>query len=328
MLGFYDTLAKAKIEVPPEASALPPEVSWIDSFRPDAAETERLRRLLGFAPPSYDRLSEIESSSRLSAAGGRLTLSLPLIYREPGGLARTSPVGFVLGKDRLLTVRFEEIKACDLNRFAAPDGDRLLPGGAGAFLAILGEIVDSLADELEKLTADLDLYSHAIFRQDAPARGERTGRQSRNLRGMLRNIGHVGDVTSRIGETLLGLSRMAPFVTQTGAEMLSPEARGKLKSLARDVASLSDYERHLSDKIQFLLDASLGMINVDQNDIFKILTLVSVVGIPPTLIASMYGMNFKDMPELSWTYGYPYGLAVIVLSALIPLAWFKWRGWW
>ncbi|HLH50487.1 MAG TPA: CorA family divalent cation transporter, partial [Roseiarcus sp.] len=99
-------------------------------------------------------------------------------------------------------------------------------------------------------------------------------------------------------------------------------------SIARDVASLSDYERHLSDKIQFLLDASLGMINVDQNDIFKILTLVSVVGIPPTLIASMYGMNFKDMPELSWTYGYPYGLAVIVLSALIPLAWFKWRGWW
>src|SRR5579883_3296755 len=265
MLGFYDTLAKTKIEVPLDAATLPPGVNWIDAFRPDAAEAARLRRLLGFAPPSYDQLSEIESSSRLHAASGRLTLSLPLVYREPSGLARTTPLGFVLGKDRLLTVRFEEIMACDLNRIAAPDGDRLLPGGPGGFLAILGEIVDSLADELEKLTA---------------------------------------------------------------ADMLSPEARGKLKSIARDVASLSDYERHLSDKIQFLLDASLGMINVDQNDIFKILTLVSVVGIPPTLIASMYGMNFKDMPELSWTYGYPYGLAVIVLSALIPLAWFKWRGWW
>src|SRR5579883_3254167 len=245
MLGFYDTLAKTKIEVPLDAATLPPGVNWIDAFRPDAAEAARLRRLLGFAPPSYDQLSEIESSSRLHAAGGRLTLSLPLVYREPSGLARTTPLGFVLGKDRLLTVRFEEIKACDLNRIAAPDGDRLLPGGPGGFLAILGEIVDSLADELEKLTADLDAYSHAIFRQDAAASGERTGRQSRNLRRMLRNLGHVG------------------------ADMLSPEARGKLKSIARDVASLSDYERHLSDKIQFLLDASLGMINVDQNDIFK-----------------------------------------------------------
>src|SRR5579872_5968182 len=227
MLGFYDTLAKAKIEVPLAAPALPPEVNWIDAFRPDPAETERLRRLLGFAPPSYDRLSEIENSSRLHAAGGRLTLSLPLVYREPSGLTRTTPLGLVLGKDRLLTVRFEEIKACDLERIAAPDGDRLLPGGPGGFLAIAGEIVDSLADELEKLTADLDVYSHAIFRQDALARNARTGRQSRSLRGMLRNIGHVGDVTSRIGETLLGLSRMAPFVAQAGAEMLSPEARGK-----------------------------------------------------------------------------------------------------
>jgi magnesium transporter len=328
MLTFYDTPAKAKVEVPAEAAALPARVNWIDAFRPDAAETARLRRLLGFEPPSHERLSEIESSSRLYAAGERLYLTVPMIYRDAGGLTRTTPLGFVLGKDNVLTVRFEDIKACDLRHSGDQDGDRPLPGGPGGFLAIMDKIVDDLADELEKLTGDLDSYSHIIFGHDAPRPKDKTSRQKRDLRGMLRNVGHVGSITSRISETLLGISRLVPYVVQGAADILSAEARSKLKSIDRDVASLSDYERHLSDKIQFLLDASLGMINVDQNDIFKILTLVSVVGIPPTLIASMYGMNFKNMPELDWTYGYPYGLAMIVLSALIPLAWFKWRGWW
>src|ERR1019366_4657282 len=98
--------------------------------------------------------------------------------------------------------------------------------------------------------------------------------------------------------------------------------------IASDVQSLSSHENRLSDKIQFLLDASLGLINVEQNDIFKVLTIVSVIGIPPTLIASMYGMNFKTIPEYDWSYGYPYVLALILLSALLPLLWFKWRRWW
>ena len=96
----------------------------------------------------------------------------------------------------------------------------------------------------------------------------------------------------------------------------------------QDLQSLSDFELHLSNKIQFLLDAVLGFINTEQNDIFKVLTIVSVVGIPPTLIASMYGMNFHNMPELSWPWGYEWGLFLIFLSTLLPVAWFKWRGWW
>jgi magnesium transporter len=103
--------------------------------------------------------------------------------------------------------------------------------------------------------------------------------------------------------------------------------RDRMKSLRQDVASLSDYDGHLNGKMQFLLDATLGLINNAQNNIIKVLTVVSVVGIPPTLFASIYGMNFKDMPELNWSYGYPYGLTVIVLSAVIPLIWMKIRGW-
>jgi magnesium transporter len=93
------------------------------------------------------------------------------------------------------------------------------------------------------------------------------------------------------------------------------------------VVSLSDYETHLSDKVQFVLDAVLGYISIEQNDLFKVLTIVSVVGVPPTLLAGIWGMNFKNMPELSWAWGYPLSWLAIVLSAILPLVWFKRRGW-
>jgi len=102
----------------------------------------------------------------------------------------------------------------------------------------------------------------------------------------------------------------------------------RLKTVRKDVNSLTDFESHLAGKVQFLLDAILGFINTEQNEIFKVLTIASVVGIPPTFFASLYGMNFHNMPELNWTWGYAYGLTVIAVSTILPIAWFKWRGWW
>jgi magnesium transporter len=328
MLTFHNTTAKKEVEVALDAAALPPDVNWIDAFRPDASETAFLQKVLGIEVPSYEKMSEIETSSRLYAVGAALYLSTPMVYHDPGGLMQTTPLGFVLSKNNVLTIRFKPIKACDHRRFGAPNGDRPHPGGLGGFLTILDGIVDQLADELESMTSDLEKFSHTIFHDDDWKARREAGGDSRDLRRVLRNIGRAGAFTGRISETLLGMSRMIPFVTNGAADFLSAEAKSKLKSLGRDLASLNDYEKHQSDKIQFLLDATLGMINVDQNNIFKILTLVSVVGIPPTLIASMYGMNFKNMPELDWAYGYPYGLTLIVVSAIIPLVWFKWRGWW
>ena len=118
-----------------------------------------------------------------------------------------------------------------------------------------------------------------------------------------------------------------PYVLALGTKWLPAEVTPRLQTLERDIASLSDYDVHLTNKVQLLLDATLGLINIQQNNIIKVLTIVSVVGVPPTLVASMYGMNFRYMPELNWTWGYPFGLALIVLSALVPLLWFKLRGW-
>jgi magnesium transporter len=327
MLSFHDTTSNRDIAVAPDAATIPPEVNWIDAFKPDANEAELLKRILGIDVPSLERMSEIENSSRLSTVGAHLVLTMPMVYHDATGLMQSTPLGFVLGKDNVVTVRFKPIRACDRSQPADASGRRPLTGGAGGFVAVLDAIVDLLADELEALTSELDKLSHIVFRhEDRRPRRDAKG-DGRDLRMVLRDVGRAGAVTSRISETLLGISRIIPYVT-AGADYFSPEARAKLKSLGRDVSSLNDYERHQSDKIQFLLDATLGMINVDQNNIFKILTLVSVVGIPPTLIASMYGMNFKNMPELDWAYGYPYGLCLIAFSALVPLVWFKWRGWW
>ena len=148
------------------------------------------------------------------------------------------------------------------------------------------------------------------------------------LRETLIDIGDMGERLSHIRDTLLVLQRGLPFVVEHGDGWMGQEVKARLKMALNDVQSLNDYEVHLTDKIQFLLDADLGFINTQQNELFKVLTIASVVGIPPTFVASMYGMNFHNMPELSWAWGYQWGLFLIILSTVLPIAWFKWKGWW
>jgi magnesium transporter len=185
-----------------------------------------------------------------------------------------------------------------------------------------------MADVLEAIAADLDQLSHRLFRL-SPATGKRyrPSREQENLRHALQRVGRAGDASSKIRDALLGIARIIPFVETHGAEWIGTEAKAELETLRHDIGSLSDYDVHLLSKVQLLLDATLGLINVDQNNIIKVLTIVTVVGVPPTLIASMYGMNFHNMPELEWAWGYPYGLTLIFLSTVLPLIWFKMRGW-
>jgi magnesium transporter len=273
-------------------------------------------------------MSEIESSSRLYREGDNLFLTVPIAARREDGTIQSTPLGFVLTREVLLTVRFEPIKICEGQRPAGPGSDRPLAGGAGALIGLLEALVDHLADDLENVTARLDQSSQSIFNTQIPTSRGRSVGDDRGLRTVLVDIGHVRALTSRISQTLLMVTRMTRYVATEASDRLNPDAKARLSRVARDSLSLSEHETHLSEKIQFLLDASLGLISVDQNDIFKILTMVSVIGIPPTLLASMYGMNFKNMPEYDWPWGYQYGLFVIFISALIPLLWFKWRRWW
>jgi magnesium transporter len=307
---------------------LTPEIVWIDMLKPEASETAFVEKTTGLAVPSLDELSEIESSSRLRARDGVLYLSAPLIYTAEPDEPMSTPVGFVLTRDRLITVRFAELPsfASFADRTVPSDSPRVT--SVGIFTELLEAIVDRLADVLERSAGELDSLSHRLFRAGpASPLSRRRSIGEADLRVILRRVGHNGDLTSKIRDSLLGIARIVPFVLTLAADWLPHELKPRLETLRQDIASLNDYDAHLLNKVQLLLDGTLGLINIDQNNIIKVLTIVSVVGVPPTLVASMYGMNFKHMPELDWAWGYPYGLALIALSAILPLLWFKWRGW-
>jgi magnesium transporter len=308
-----------------EAESPGPRPFWLDLLNPTTDEIARVGTEFGIQVPSRESLQEIETSSRLRAEGRVIFVSMPLAIQDDAAGFVPVPLGFILSSELLVTIRF-----CSTDAFSQVEA-RVDMGrhvdSAAVFAALMDGMVDFSADMLERLSSDLSSLSARTFGSHVSSRpGDKEG--ARDLRESLSAVGSAGDHLSRIRESLLGLQRITGFVLKMAADWLASEQQARLSTAREDLTSLIDFEAHLSAKTQFLLDAILGFINTEQNDIFRVLTIVSVVGIPPTLIASMYGMNFHNMPELSWRWGYPYGLALIALSALLPILWFKRRGWW
>jgi magnesium transporter len=304
------------------AGAEPTSAIWFDLLSPTEAERAIVETATGLSVPTLAQVSEIESSSRLNAVGDALYLSTPAVARSTAEVPEVSPIGVVLSPRHLVSIRFAELTAF------GTAGQRLPSRtcSAEAFVLLFEAIVDRLADVLEHVGARLDDLSKDVFRPEAHVQTRRRTADVA-LRDTLRMVGRIGDHVSKIREVLLGVGRIVPYVSEMAHRWLPKELAPRLKTLRQDIASLRDYDGHLDSKVQFLLDATLGFINIQQNNIFKILTVVSVVGIPPTLMAGIYGMNFKNMPELTWSWGYEFGWAVIIVSALIPLLWFRWRRW-
>jgi magnesium transporter len=301
------------------------EVLWIDLMDPTDEERAQVEAEFGLTLPSREELSEVESSSRISEEDGALFLSMPIVSNANALEEAPSPIGFVLSKDVLITIRYTQLRSFETvaAKFLKSDPPR---SSVETFAALVDEMVDLSADLLEGIAAELDAVSRRVFLKAAPRR-RRITRSNDGLHDTLVDVGNAGERLSRIRDSLLGLQRIVPFASEPERSWMPNSLQARLKSAQRDVLSLTDYETHLSGKVQFLLDAILGFINTKQNDIFTVLTIVSVVGIPPTLIASIYGMNFKNMPELDWAWGYQFGLALIVLSTVLPILWFKHRGW-
>ncbi len=327
MLALYRTDGAEQVQGDLAAAALPPDIIWLDLINPAPEEVAFVERVTGLQMPSLEDLSEIEASSRLYVENGALFLSAPLVHRGDANRPETTPVGFVLTRKFLVTVRFRPLVAFATFAQALARPHRQMEASSAVFAGLVEAVVDRLADVLEVIAADLDALSHRLFRVDTDGSTQRPAREQANLREALRRVGQGGDLASQIRDALLGIARIVPFVAIHGADWISAETRVELETVRHDVASLSDYDAHLLNKVQLLLDATLGLINIEQNNIIKVLTIVSVVGVPPTLVASMYGMNFRTMPELDWAWGYPYGLALIFFSAVLPIAWFKFRGW-
>jgi magnesium transporter len=303
----------------PPAEAPWTGATWIDLV--DATDEERaaVEKATGLRVPTKDAISEIETTSRAFTENHAIYLSTPLPVASKSAEPLTA-AGFVLTQRVLLTVRFGKNGVFD-SVFEACTSELHLPA-CDVFLRLLEALVDRSADALEHASSELDAISQHAFHADGAHK-----KPSNALRQGLRKLGQMGDWSSQIRDTLLGLGRMAAFVSETGEALLDKQQTPRLKAVRADILSLNDYQVHLSGKVQFLLDATLGFISIEQNDVVKTLTIVSVVGVPPVLIAGVYGMNFRVMPELGWHYGYPFALLLMVVTGLAPLLWFKWRGW-
>jgi magnesium transporter len=300
--------------------------AWIDLLDPTREEMEKVASGYGVRVPTREQLAEIESSSRLAREDDVLYLSLPVATVADDDMIVPSPMGFVLTDTLIVTVHFARLHttAAVLTRLESEKGKISAPD---VFAMVMEGMVDYSADQLESIAAELTKISQRVFRRTKGPQPDIKG-MNRLLREMLTAIGYAGEQLSQIRETLLGLQRIITYTLETCRTWKEKDFLDRLDTARHDLQSLIEHETHLSDKAQFLLDANLGFINTEQNDIFKVLTLVSVVGIPPTFFASMWGMNFHNMPELSWHYGYWIGLGIIALSTIIPMAWFKYRGWW
>jgi magnesium transporter len=295
---------------------------WFDILAPEPGEEAELEALLGIELPTREEMAEIEVSSRIYSEDGALYMTALLPAQADTDRPVMSPVSFVLAGGRLVTIRDHAPRAFETFARRAQKTPMGCVDGVAVFVAILDTIVDRLADVLERVAREIDALSRRIFDEDKSANA------GGSFRPILQEIGRKGDMTSNIRESLVTVERVVSFVlAHARADAAFQMLRDGLMSIASDVTALSVHSDAINQKINFLLDATLGLINIEQNGIMQIFSVVAVVFLPPTLVASIYGMNFGIMPELAWPWGYPFALALMLLSAVGPYLFFKRRGW-
>ncbi len=302
-----------------------PAAVWLDLMTPSDSEIALVEELAGLTLPTRLELREIEQSSRLAFCDGVLRLTTPMIGKAESEHPELTHVGFLLTPQRLITVRHQALRIFEITAGDIAAGT-VSASPAAIFVALMRAFVARQADLLEGARARLDTISHRVFREHSQA-PRHVRRSNAVMREKLRALGRLGERTSMIREGLLAVDRMIPFALAQAKDWFPPALADELKVVREDIGSLSLFEEHLLGKIQFLLDAVLGFISIEQNDIFKVLTIASVVGIFPTLVAGWYGMNFHNMPEYGWAYGYQFGIGLLIASTILPLLLFKWRGW-
>jgi magnesium transporter len=310
-----------RIAVAPGESP-PPEAVWIDLITPTVQEDKLVEALLGIAVPTREEMQEIEVSSRLYIENGGRYMTATLMCQADTSTPKTTAVTFILSSHRLVTVRYDEPRPFAIVEHKLARACSPKVSGEMVLMDLLDAVIDRSADIQERAGAEVDQISHSIFEPDEEARAP-------SYNDVLKALGRKGDLTSKVRESQVSVGRLLSFLAHEAEVMKwSKDMRTQLQSMQRDVVSLTDHASFLSNKITFLLDAMLGVVNIQQNAIIKIFSIAAVVFMPPTLVASIYGMNFHSgMIELEWRFGYPFALILIVVAAVVPLVFFKWKKW-
>ena len=308
-----------------QPAVVPADALWVDLLEPTLEEEKAVEQFLTIDVPTREEMKEIEASSRLYEEAGALYMTATVVAKVDTDRPITAAVTFILARNRLITNRYHDPLPFRKYQAYAERHASVCSSAQMLLAGLLESIVERVADVLERVGNDLDELSAGVFAP--PGRHMTANNVSRDLRNAMERIGRNGDLLSKARESLTSLGRMLTFVMQSTVVSLTAEERARYKTLSRDVLALSDHAAFVSNKSSFLLEATLGLINIEQNNIIKIFSVAAVVFLPPTLVASIYGMNFHHMPELDWPYGYPLALLLMVGSAVLPFVYFKRRGW-
>jgi magnesium transporter len=323
MLSAYVQRGTSLERIPIDADHAPPEDAvWIDMTTPTVGEDKVVEKLVGIAVPTREEMQEIEVSSRLYVENNARYMTATLMCQSDTATPKTTAVTFILGGHRLVTVRYDDPRPFAIVEHKLARQCAAKVTGESVLMDLLDAVIDRSADILERIGAEVDQISHSIFEPEQEA-------EQPSYNDVMKALGRKGDLTSKVRETQVSIGRMLLFLANEAENMKWPkDTRLQLQSMQRDVISLSDHSTYLSNKITFLLDALLGVVSIQQNDIIKIFSIAAVVFMPPTLIASIYGMNFhQNMIELDWAYGYPFALVLMVIAAVVPILFFRWKKW-
>lgn len=319
MLIIYtsDRKTLVKHESPSE---VPAGAIWIDMFDPTPAEEAIVERALKIDVPTREEMKAIEISNRLYKDGDALFMTATMIAGTDTDSPHSVPVTFILEDHKLISVRYHEHKAFGFFETRLHRMAHKITHAEDIFVDLLEMIVDRLSSPLEDMSVNIDALSQEILQSGAANKGK-----SPDFNKFLRAIGRKGDLNSKVKEALVSLDRLVTFLS---FNIQNPERlKDRLQSIEQDIHAMTDHANFLSNKFNFLLDATLGMISIEQNSIIKFFSVAAVIFLPPTLIASIYGMNFSHMPELDWIYAYPATIVAMLMSAILPYVYFRHRGW-
>jgi magnesium transporter len=322
MLNCFVPGSQGLDRLDPPPADIPEACVWVDLLEPTLAEERSVERLLAIDVPSREEMREIETSSRLYEENGTLYMTATVITKIDTDRPESAAITFILSNNRLITNRY--VDPLPFRRFITyserhPQAATTAPG---ILAGLLEAIIERTADVLERVGQGLDDLSANVFVGDQKGKT-----RARDLRGVMERIGRDGDLTSKARESLVTLGRQLTFIQQSTAVQMPKDQLARYRSMSRDVLALADHASFLANKSSFMLQATLGLINIEQNNIIKIFSVAAAVFLPPTLIASIWGMNFEFMPELEWPFGYPLALFAIVISAILPYVFFRRRGW-
>ena len=308
-----------------ETERIPDEAAWIDLEEPTNEEERLVERCIEVNVPTQAEMAEIEPSSRLYEKNGALYMTVSALRGVDEAHPSTTPIGFVLAGNRLVTIRYATPKPVRTFENHARREPELVRDGPTALVRLLDAIIDRLADEIEAVSGMMEQLSQQIFQEQQDERRIPAAR----LTALLTSIGRTQTLLTKIRYSAVSTLRMLSFLGGSTLvhDQNNKELRHHVTSLTTDVTSLSEHSSFLSDNLTFLLDASLGLISIEQNAAMKLFSWAAVVFLPPTLIAGIFGMNFHYMPELDWRWGYPLSLVVMLATAIGPYLYFKRRGW-